>query len=209
MKRQNFKLGFRNASAEKQLEIFGHTLTRLGSLPAAARQDVDLPGLQAVVDAAHTSRQRIRQLKAELKQEVAGHQTHLRAARVATTQACLKTAVNVKGEPAAMAATGLPLASSWQKAAVPAAPQNLRARATESAGEIRLDWKRPLRRCFFKVEFTTNPTNENGWQIVGGTRSQSLTVPGLKAGRVYYFRVRAENIHGQSPQSNLASAMAR
>lgn len=208
MKRKNFKLGFRNASAAKQLEICDTQLARFANLTVAARADMDFAGLQTVVATAHDSRQRIQRLRAELKHEVAGHQTHLRAAREAVTRACVHTLANVHADPAAMTAAGLNVRADWQKVGVPAAPQNLTAAATLNAGEIRLRWQRPLRRCFFKVEFTANPNTETNWRQLGGETAQSFLATGLTPGKLYWFRVRAENIHGQSPWSGVASARA-
>jgi hypothetical protein len=208
MKRKNFKLGFRNASAAKQLEICDTHLARFAQLPTATQSDMDLAGVQAVVATAHASRQRIQQLRVQLKHEITGHRTHLRAAREAVSYACLHLLVQTNAEPLAMTAAGLTVRKDWQKVGLPAAPQNLTARATKYSGEIRLDWKRSVRRCLFHVQFNTNPLNEKGWRIAGGTRAQSYTVPDLVPGKLYYFRICAENIAGKSPWSNVTSARA-
>lgn len=209
MKIPHIKLGFRNASSLKHLVICDDLLAKLGNLPAAAQQRMDLPKLKATVATAHASRQRIQMLKADLKHQVAAHKLHLRACREETKKVGWSVLANAHAQRQAITDTGLPLAAPWKKVGVPAAPLNVTARATEFAGEIRLDWKRPVRRCLFHVEFTTDPTNEKGWKIASGSRAQSFTVPGLVAGKVYWFRVRAENIHGKSPWSNLASARVR
>lgn len=206
MKRKNFKLGFRNASAAQQLEICDTQLARFAKLTAAAQADMDFAGLQTTVAAAHASRQRLQQLRTDLKRETAAHRAHLRAAREAVTHACLHTLVQTQGDPAAMTAAGLAVRKDWQKAGVPAAPQNLTAAATACAGEILLRWERPMRRCFFQVEFTANPANEMGWRPLGGERAQSFRAKALVPGKLYWFRVRAKNIHGASPWSGIASA---
>ena len=208
MKMPHIKFGFRNASSLKQLTICDDLLAKLNHLPLATQKDIDLPQLKATVATAHASRQRIQLLKADLKREVAAHKTHLRAAREEMTLAGQAVLVNVHCNPQAMQATGLPLVASWKKVGQPAAPQNLTARATKFSGEIRLDWKRSVRRCLFHVQFNTNPLNEKGWRIAGGTRAQSYTVPDLVPGKLYYFRICAENIAGKSPWSNLTSARA-
>ncbi len=163
MKRKNFKLGFRNASSGKQLEICHAHLAKFTRLTADAQADMDLPGIQTVVTTAHA-------------------------------------------DPAAMTAAGLTVRADWQKVGVPAAPQNLTAAATANAGEIRLRWQRPLRRCFFQVEFTTNPNTETNWRQLGGETAQSFLATELTPGKLYWFRVRASNIHGESPWSGSASA---
>lgn len=208
MKRQKFSLGFRNASSQKHLEICDGVLGQLASLTEAGRKDIDLPGLNAAVATAHASRQRIQMLRADLKQEIASHKTHLRAAREQMTLASWAVMTNVQGDPQAMRTAGLPLKSPWRKVGVPGAPLNLTARPTVLAGEIQLRWKRTVRRCLFHVEFTTNPLNEKNWRAAGGNRQQTFTVPELVAGKLYWFRVRAENIHGLSPWSNVATARA-
>lgn len=208
MKIPNIKLGFRNASSQKQLVICDDLLAKLDNLPAAAQKNMNLPALKATVATAHASRLRIQQLKAELKATVASHKTHLRAARDGMTLAGHSVKINAYSKVQAITDTGLPLAAPWQKVGLPAAPLNLTARATTFPGEIRLDWKRPVRRCLFQVEINTNPNNEKGWKYADATRAQSLTVPELKSLTVYWFRIRAENIHGKSPWSDLALARA-
>ena len=208
MKIPNVKLGFRNASSQKQLVICDDLLAKLDKLPTVAQQGMDLPGLKAIVATAHASRQRIQRLKSALKHEVAKHKTHLHAAREAMAMAAITVKFNAYSEVQAITETGLPLAATWQKVGVPAAPLNLTAKVTKYPGEIQLRWKRTVRRCLFHVQMNTDPTNEKGWQVLGGTRLQSFTEPELKPGTVYWFRVRAENIHGMSPWSNLAVARA-
>ena len=209
MKIPNVKLGFRNASSQKQLVICDDLLAKLDNLPAAAQQSMNVPALKATVATAHASRLRIQMLKADLKHEVASHQTHLRAAREGMTLAAITVKFNAHSKVQAITDTGLPLAAPWQKVGLPAAPQNLTASATAFPGVIQLRWQRTARRCLFHVQFNTNPLNEKGWQNLGGTRAQSYTVPELKPGQVYWFRVRAENIHGKSPWTAPASARAQ
>lgn len=209
MKIPNIKFGFRNASSLKQLTICDDLLAKLDNLPADAQQDMDLPGLKAIVATAHASRQRIQMLKADLKREVANHKTHLRAAREGMRQAGSTVNFHAHIGRQDVTATGLPLAAPWKKVGLPAAPQNLRARATDYAGEIRLDWKRPVRRCLFHVEINPNPDHEKGWKYADVTRAQSVTVPGLVSGKLYWFRICAENIHGKSPWTAPASARAQ
>ena len=208
MKRQNLKLGFRNASAQKQLEICDTVLGRLDQLTETGRAGMDLPGLKVTVATAHASRQRIQQLRADLKHAVAVHKLDLRAAREGLTCAHWAVTSNLHNNPAALLATGLPEKMPWQKVGVPAAPWNVTARATEFAGEIQLRWQRTVRRCLFTVEFTTNPLLEKSWRMVGGNRSQTFIVPELKSGTLYWFRIRAVNIHGASSWSEVASARA-
>lgn len=88
----------------------------------------------------------------------------------------------------------------------PPAPTNLAA-AAASASQINLTWK-------------DNSSNETGFKVeskIGatGTWKQIVTVgasvtlysnTGLAAGSTYYFRVRAYNLSGNSPYSNMASA---
>src|SRR6185312_5112223 len=123
----------------------------------------------------------------DLKQEMANRKTHLRAAREGVTRACLTAMVNLKGHPQSMTEAGMQLRRPWQKAGVPGAPQNLRARATANAGEVRLDWKRPLRRCLFEVQRTTNPLDANSWQLCDTGGQQRAVESDLVSGRQYYF----------------------
>ena len=206
---QHFKLGFRNRSGPEQMEICDKHLAAFASLPADQRPDLDLVGLQATVAAAHESHRRIQQLKADLKHAVAAHRTRLRAAREAMTLACLTMVAQVKFEPQGMMAAGLQLQKPWRKVGVPAAPLNLTARATANAGEIRLDWKRTVRRCLFQVEVNADPRNEAGWKPLGGNRQQHWVATDLVSGSECYFRVRAVNIHGNSPWSGIATARVK
>ena len=92
----------------------------------------------------------------------------------------------------------------------PAAPTQLRASATEFEGRVRLRWKRPIRRCVFIIEMTTDPAALTGWRqvAVSGNR-QSCEVAGLESGRKGWFRVAATNAHGQGPWSQPVCARAK
>jgi GH18 family chitinase len=89
----------------------------------------------------------------------------------------------------------------------PAAPSNLVATAASST-QITLTWSdNSNNENFFRVE-RASPNVDSGWITVAtlGTNTTSLTDGGLAASTRYYYRVRAENLHGSSAYTNTANA---
>jgi hypothetical protein len=76
-------------------------------------------------------------------------------------------------------------------------------------GRVRLRWKRPVRRCAFSIEATTDPAARSGWKHAATCIRQSCVVGGLESGVKYWFRVAASNAHGQGPWSQPVSARVK
>ena len=89
------------------------------------------------------------------------------------------------------------------------APTRLRVMPVNVNGAVKLRWKRPVRRCFFTIEMTTEPEAKTGWTQVGPTTfpsSARQVISGLQPGVLYWFRVCAHNSAGQGPWSQCVSA---
>jgi len=93
--------------------------------------------------------------------------------------------------------------------AAPAAPTNLKATAV-SGSQIDLTWTSndlsPNRADGYRIE--QSPDGQTGWVQVAtsGAMTTSYAVGGLTLSSVYYFRVRAFNVVGNSNYSNVTNA---
>ena len=201
---RDFKLGFRNCSAEQQLVICHRVVANLAQLPAACQTEPSIAGAADIVAAAQESHDRIQALRRALKGEISLRKDHLRAAREAVTRASLTTARLMQFQPQKMRGAGLQPRSGWRRVGRPDAPTLLRAEALDYDGQVRLRWKRSVRRCLFKVQMTRQPARENSWQLVSSSGQQSCAVDNLVSGGKYWFRVSAGNAHGHSAWSQMA-----
>jgi hypothetical protein len=96
----------------------------------------------------------------------------------------------------------------------PTAPRSLAAAATNVSGQIRLYWAAPASNGGWPITDYIIQRSPNGWSswatINDGVRNTTgYTVTGLANGTRYYFRVYARNAVGQSPASNIVSAVPR
>lgn len=206
---QRFKLGFRNKSAVDQLTLCERTLTRLAAPNQPQSNPTQLTDAQTTVAALRTCHDRVESLRRELKGQLSHRKELLRSARDQVTRACLGAADAVDFDPAKLLAAGLQLeASKTVPVGVPAAPHHLRAAPTLNEGEVRLDWRRTVRRCWFEIECRPDPEPE-GWNLIASASRQSHLATGLLPGVKYWFRVRAGNSHGLSPWSNLVLVRAK
>jgi len=205
----NFKLGFRNCSAEQQLDICHRVVANLARLPEECQTEPAIAGVADIVAAAQASHDRIQTLRGALKAELSARKDHLRAAREAVTRASLTTARLMQLQPQRMIGAGLQLCSGWQRVGRPDAPTLLRAEALDYNGRVRLRWKRSVRRCQFKIQMTRNPAREGSWQLVTSSSQQSCAVDNLESGGKYWFRVSATNAQGESPWSQPASVRVK
>jgi hypothetical protein len=203
---QRFKLTFRNKSALEQLNLSEQTLHGIAASGLPQTDPRHLTDAQATVAALRTSLERVNSLRAELKCELSRRKGLLRAAREQVTRASLGTACAVNFEPAKLLAAGLNLeASRTVKVGVPATPDHLSALPTANEGEVRLKWRRTVRRCSFQIEVRADH-EPDGWKFIDSSFRQTRLVGGLVSGVKYWFRVRAGNAHGTSAWSSLASA---
>jgi hypothetical protein len=73
-----------------------------------------------------------------------------------------------------------------------------------------LRWKRPVRRCAFLIQMTSDQAAATGWQqvAISGNR-QSCEVTRLESGVKCWFRVAPTNAHGQGPWSQPVSVRVK
>jgi len=207
---QRFKLGFRNKSALEQLLICQRTVASLESKPELVFDPAQVADARVAVDAVRDSHERIGQLRSQLKAEVTNRNALLRTARQKVTNVCLGVEVKVAFDPSQMSAAGLDLeASKTAPVGKPSAPALLRAVPTANEGEVRLTWRRPLRRCTFSIEYRADTAAADAWTRTDISLRQSCVVRELVSGEKYWFRVSAANAHGEGPWSNAVPARVK
>jgi hypothetical protein len=205
-----YKLNFRNKNHQEQLGMFARLITSLDALPAERRNDEYLEELRTVAAAARASHAKIASLRADLKTELSQRKTLFEAGRKSAQRAGVGALLKTKWEPADVLAAGLDLAASTKTSVgLPAPPLNLRAVPTAGEGEAQLRWQRTVRRCVFEIEWHTDPTAVDGWHRAATCTKAKCLVKGLVSGGKYWFRVRANNAHGASAWSNLASVRVK
>ena len=96
----------------------------------------------------------------------------------------------------------------------PTAPRSLAAAATNVSGQIRLTWVAPSSNGGSAITdyiIQRSPNGSSSWVTIndGVRNTTGYTVGGLANGTRYYFRVFARNAVGQSPASNVVSAIPR
>ena len=198
---QRFKLGFRNKPVADQLSICERTVANLSAKPDRMDDAKKLSDASDAVKALRASHDRITSLRGQLKAEIQNRQKLLRTARERVYYACLNAAVKMDFDPAGLSAAGLELERPKNvPVGVPGVPEYLRGEPTNVKGEARLRWKRPVRRCWFLIECCTD-IQAGDWKLLESATQQVHVVSGLKSGGEFWFRVCAENSHGQGPWS--------
>jgi hypothetical protein len=207
---KTFKLSFGNRTVLEQIAIcrrVGDGIARLPDEQRAAIAHHPVADSVAEATAAHAE---VEALKTDLKAAMRRRAAKVRAMRDHTNGAGLGIFSANSGNPAALLAAGLDIVKDRQPVGKPDAPGNLRVIATDFEGRVRLRWQRPVRRCAFLIEMTTDPAALTGWKnvAVSGNR-QSCEVPGLESGIKCWLRVAATNAHGQGPWSQLVSVRVK
>ena len=123
-----------------------------------------------------------------------------------TTYSFVVTALDAAGQSSASA----PVSATTQASTVgpPAPPSNLGATATSNSG-IQLTWQvSPTAGVVYNVYRSQTPsfTPSASVRVASGVTSSSYTNSGLTPSTAYYFIVTATNSHGESGNSNQASA---
>jgi hypothetical protein len=199
---KNYKLGFRNRSLLEQLAICRRIADCIEKLPAEKRAALArIPVAILVADAA-AAHGRVESLRSQLRAALSERKSKVRAARDGVTRAASALWGETMGDAAGLLAAGLELEAEKHPVGRPAAPDPLRAIATELEGVVRLRWKRPVRRCIFIIQMTRDPSATDGWKHADTSIRQSCEVPGLESGVKYWFRVAATNTQGQGPWNN-------
>ena len=202
------KLGFRNKSIPAQLAICRRIADGIGRLPVEKRPPTEDHPVAARLAEAEAAVARVVNLRSELRAAKADRAAKVRAARLAASRAANRVYWENRKDPATVLAAGMELEADKRPVGVPGPPGNLRAQGTKFEGEVELRWKRPLRRCTFLIEMTTDPTASAGWTFMGAALRQKFTVTKVPPGVRCWFRVRALNAHGHGPWSQLACARA-
>jgi hypothetical protein len=203
---QRFKLTFRNKSALEQLNLCEQTVHGIAASGLPQTDPAHLTDAQATVAALRTSYERVDSLRAELKSELSRRKQLLADARKKVTRASLGLALAVNSDPSKLLAAGLDLeASKTVRVGVAATPDHLSAVPTAGEGEVHLKWRRTVRRCSFRIECRADH-EPDGWKMIDSSFRQTCRIEGLVSGVKYWFRIRAENTHGASAWSNLATA---
>ena len=203
---QRFKLTFRNKSALDQLCLCERTVSAIAASGLPQTDPQYLTDAQATVGALRTSHERVDSLRAELRSELSRRNELLRTARNQVTRASLGLACAVSFEPSKLLAAGLDLeASKTAPVGLPAMPDHLRGEPTDNEGEVKLTWRRTVRRCAFEIEYRADH-EPDGWKRANSSYRQTCRIEGLVSGVKYWFRLRACNAHGASAWSNLATA---
>jgi hypothetical protein len=206
---KRFKLGFGNKTVLEQIAICRRVATGIGKLPAAHRKYMTGPPVADSVAEAAQAHLDVEVLKTALKAALAKRATKVRAMREQTTDAATGLMAATGGEPAVLLAAGLGVVKDKQPVGVPGAPSLLRVISTDFEGRVRLRWKRPVRRCAFIIQTTTDRAARTGWKHATLCVKQTCDVSGLASGRKYWFRVSASNAHGQGPWSQPVSARVK
>jgi len=206
---KRFKLGFGNKTVLEQIAICRRVAAGIGKLPAAHRRFMTgHPVADSVAEAAEAHAE-VESLKTALKAALAERSTKMKAMRDHTTSTASALMAATGGDPVALLAAGLGIVKDRQPVGVPGAPGQMRVIFTDYEGRVRLRWKRPVRRCVFRVEMTTDRTVRTGWKQATTCVKQTCDVTGLPSGRKYWFRVAASNAHGQGPWSQPVSARVK
>ena len=206
---KQFKLNFGNRSVLEQIAISRRVADGIARLTAEQQAILaDHPVGNAVVEAAAACDE-VDAAKITLRAALQKRNDKLRAMRDHTTYAAYGIHNLTAGDPAAMLATGLGVVKEKKPVGLPAAPEHVRARATDFEGTVQLRWQRTVRRCSFAIEATTDPSALTGWKNVGSSFRQTSKVTGLESGKKYWFRVAASNAHGQGPWSQAVSVRVK
>jgi hypothetical protein len=204
-----FKLGFRNKSAAAQLGICERVVANLAAKPELLKDPDRLTEASEAVTALRSSHDRILNLRGQLKSEIVRRNQLLRVARDKVKNAGFNAAYAAQFERAKMVEAGLELPRPLNvPVGKPATPDYLSGEPTDKEGEARLRWKRPVRRCWFEIEYCLDVVLGD-WKLVDSSPRQSCVVEGMVSGEKYWFRIRALNSHGESPWSQPVAVRVR
>lgn len=211
MKRmKRHKLNFGNRTVLEKLAICRRVATGIERLPAEHRKTlVEENPITDRIEDAEAATTEVETLKVALKAALHRRNVKVRAACDSATATALRLSALTLGDPAALLAAGIGVVRDKQPVGKPDAPQNVRALMSDFEGRVKLRWKRTVRRCWFDVEATTDPSATTGWKKLVMCFKQTCEVTGLESGKKYWFRISASNAHGQGPWSQAVSVWVR
>jgi hypothetical protein len=201
------KLNLHNLPALELLTRCEQHAANINALAEPLRVNVRLTQLNDAVAAARASHDEVEALRVRLKAALTRRNQNLRAARTETTSACGMVAVNANLDPTAISAAGLPLKSAKQPIGKPGVPAYFTAAPGDDEGEVKLKWKRPVRRCTFMLQMRRE--GETKWQMQSGGGGTKEVVGKLPTGAKLWFRVCAVNAHGAGPWSQPVAVRVR
>lgn len=209
MKRIKYKLGLRNLPAREKMTRARRIVNGLARLPLEKRVHVRLEELQA----SRAETEALEKEHARLVVAARATLSRLKAARAGYFHKLDGAAVHLSFSAQSAAdfqAAGLDVKAPLTPIGLAAAPTELRAVPVggERMGKVGLHWKRPVRRCVFLIEYTSDSKGHTGWQNFRGTETAKRVVDGLEPGRLYWFRVAALNSAGTGPWSAILQARA-
>jgi hypothetical protein len=198
MEQKAFKLGFRNKSVAERLSICRRFVQSVAKVPPEKRRYVKLAERQVQLANADKAVVRVEVLRSQLREAISTRNSL--ANRLYREVTCDASGILVTAENNSdVLAAGLELPKPKRPKGKPGVPTRLRGQAARISGAVELRWKRPLRRCFFVVQFTSDPSVETGWKFMLSCSNARCQVEGLRPGAQYWFRIAAGNAHGQGP----------
>jgi hypothetical protein len=205
MKNSEIKFEFRNKNVRRTLEICAPFAAGL------ARQSDELKdriNAGSFLDAfAETGR-----LEAEYLSQLARARATLLKLRQSNARMKEKAALSarlmcgVAGTDADLLGVGLHLRKTPAPVGVPAAPTG-EARPGPYEGSVLLILSRPVRRCFFEIQWTADP-KAGPWIRLDCFCSSRVLLENQPRGRNLWYRVRARNGHGPGAWSQPIRAYA-
>ena len=175
-------------------------MTNLEALPAERRPYADLARLQAERAEAEATRGLVEDLRRQLKAALSQREVDFRKYRQSVELAAMGMSSAVRNDVELLEA-GLKLRAPKSPIGLPGEPTAMRTRpvGAEPTGKVALAWKRPVRRCFFLVEYAVDAEGRDGWKKLESTPKTWVMVSGLEPGRTYWFRGAAQNTAGPGP----------
>lgn len=161
---KRYRLMFRNQSVTDTLAICRRVADGVARLPEEKRPPTaEFPLAERVAEAT-AAVARVENLRAELRAAMVERAAAVRVAREEARRVAERIFWRDPLDPTAVLAAGLELERAKRPVGVPEAPGNVRASVTGHEGRVELRWVRPLRRCLFIVECTSDPAAAAGWK---------------------------------------------
>jgi hypothetical protein len=205
LKYHTLTLGFRNASADQQIETASHLVQNLKRIAPERRREVKLAQLEQCVDEVLVARGLLEWHRTQSAATLRNLKTLLRQMRMQASWAAKMMMAQNQEDVPALVATGLPLEKSKRlRVGVPGEVTELRAKVR--AGMITVLWRSPLRRSFFRVA-RAEGTPENWSKPVQALKAR-YSFKDMVPGQLYWFRVQAWNPNGEGLWSSPISVRA-
>ncbi len=207
MPRPRHKLGFRNQTIPQKISICSRFVRAIRKQPAATRQAVGLGAREAELTAATEAAALVEKLRKQLRAAVADRNTKVGALCLGTTLSSLSYSALVQTE-AELRQGGLKIIRRGKPSDLPAIPAKFRSQPARLEGTVHLRWTRPLRRCSFVIEISTDPGRGGSWKVCHVCSTTECVIEGLTPGVRYWFRVHALNRQGHGAWTEPLSVRA-